>query len=171
MSALPTALLLAFLLGLSPQSAGETPVALAAFADELALSALEDDAAEMLMEAGIEGAISARIKTLESLEAKAQRKGIAPEALLDRIGLRVQVASVDDCYAVLEQLHDRYTPIPGSQDDYIASPKANGYQSLHTAVRTPIGIAEFQVRTPGMHDHAEHGGAAHRGYKAAQRSA
>lgn len=171
MSALPTAMLLALLLGLAPQSAADAPIELAAFADEIALSALEDDAAEMLTEAGLEGTISARIKTPESLAAKAQRKGVAPEALLDRIGLRVLVDSADDCYAVMEQIHSRYLPVPDSQDDYITSPKGNGYQSLHTAVHTPIGIAEFQVRTAAMHAHAEHGGAAHSRYKAAQRSA
>ena len=56
----------------------------------------------------------------------------------------------------------------GASDDYIAHPKPNGYQSLHTAVQTPVGVAEFQVRTHAMHQHAEHGGAAHSVYKALQ---
>ena len=87
------------------------------------------------------------------------------------MGLRIQVATEADCYAVLAALHDRYAPVPDSQDDYIAHPKANGYQSLHTAVRTPLGVAEFQIRTPQMHAHAEHGGASHARYKAAQKVA
>ncbi|MFT5679954.1 MAG: GTP pyrophosphokinase [Myxococcota bacterium] len=171
MSALHTALLIALLLGLAPQGAEDTTPQLVAFADEIALSALEDDAAEMLTDAGLHASISARIKTPKSLAAKAERKGLIPDAVLDRIGLRVQVDSVADCYAVLTEIHSRYVPVSGSQDDYIAHPKANGYQSLHTAVHTPIGIAEFQIRTPAMHAHAEHGGASHSHYKAAQRSA
>jgi (p)ppGpp synthase/HD superfamily hydrolase len=171
MSALPTALLVALLLGLAPQRDQDVTPELVALADELTLSALEDDAAELLEEAGVTGTISARIKTPESLAAKAQRKGLAPEAVLDRVGLRLVVGSVADCYTALEHLHSRYAPVPDSQDDYIAHPKPNGYQSLHTAVLTPIGIAEFQIRTAAMHAHAERGGAAHSRYKAAQRTA
>ena len=167
MSTLQTALLVALLL--APWGAPDDTGSRAALADELALSSLEDAARAMLAESGLSGTISARAKSPESLAEKARRKGMRPDEVLDRVGLRVQVDTVEDCYALFEQIHSRYPPVPGSQDDYIAHPKANGYQSLHTAVRTPFGVAEFQVRTPQMHAHAEHGGAAHASYKAEQR--
>lgn len=168
MSTLQTALLVALLL--APWSAQVEPAPQHSLVDELALSTLEDAASVMLSEAGVSGTISARIKSPESLADKARRKGLRPDEVLDRVGLRVQVDSVADCYAVFEQLHSRYLPVPDSQDDYIAHPKANGYQSLHTAVRTPMGVAEFQIRTLEMHEHAEHGGASHVSYKSAQRA-
>ena len=167
MSTLQTALLVALLL--APWGVSDDVGARPPLADALALSALEDAAHAMLAESGLIGTVSARAKSPESLAEKARRKGMRPDEVLDRVGLRVQVDTVEDCYAVFEQLHSRYQPVPGSQDDYIAHPKANGYQSLHTAVRTPFGVAEFQVRTPQMHAHAEHGGAAHALYKAEQR--
>ena len=168
MSTPQTALLVALLL--LSWGAPQRPEPAAVQGDSIALSSLEEDAALLLRESGLRGTLSARVKTPESLEDKARRKGLRPDEVLDRVGLRVQVDTVADCYAVLEALHSRYQPIPGSQDDYIAHPKANGYQSLHTAVLTPIGIAEFQIRTAGMHAHAEHGGAAHASYKAEQRA-
>jgi GTP pyrophosphokinase len=166
MSTLQTALLVALLL--APWGAQTDSAPQRSFVDEIALSTLEDAAIAMLSESGLRGSISARVKSPESLADKARRKGMRPDEVLDRVGLRVQVDTVEDCYAVFDQLHSRYLPVPGSQDDYIAHPKANGYQSLHTAVRTPVGVAEFQIRTPEMHAHAEHGGAAHASYKAEQ---
>jgi len=166
MSTLQTALLVALLL--APWGPQSEPSLQRSSVDEIALSTLEDAASTLLSEAGLSGTISARVKSPESLADKARRKGMRPDDVLDRVGLRVQVDTVAECYAVFEQLHSRYSPIPGGQDDYIAHPKANGYQSLHTAVRTPVGVAEFQIRTPEMHAHAEHGGAAHASYKAAQ---
>jgi GTP pyrophosphokinase len=166
MSTLQTALLVALLL--APWGAQTDSVPQRSLVDEIALSTLEDAAIAMLTESGLRGSISARVKSPESLADKARRKGMRPDEVLDRVGLRVQVDTVEDCYAVFDQLHSRYLPVPGSQDDYIAHPKANGYQSLHTAVRTPVGVAEFQIRTPEMHAHAEHGGAAHASYKAGQ---
>lgn len=133
-----------------------------------ALDGLQHEARMLLDEVGVEGLLTARVKTPESVAAKAARKGLHPDQVLDRIGLRVCVDGIDDCYAVLDAVHARYAPIVGSQDDYIANPKPNGYQSLHTAVLTPMGVAEFQVRTHGMHHHAESGGAAHDRYKASQ---
>ena len=86
--------------------------------------------------------------------------------------LRVIVAEVKDCYAALAWVHQQFAPIAEEFDDYIARPKPNGYQSLHTVVRDGDGTGrpiEMQIRTHAMHDHAEHGVAAHWGYKEAGR--
>lgn len=131
------------------------------------LALLEHDTQGLLAELGVSATVSSRHKSAESLAAKAARKGIAPHQVLDRLALRVRVADEADCYRVFDALLARHRPVAGSIDDYIAQPKANGYQSLHAAVVTPLGIAEFQVRTHTMHHHAEHGAAAHDRYKAA----
>ena len=171
MTALQTALLVA-LLGLSPLgSADVSDPYILAFTNEITISALEDDVVSMLETVGLTGSITARIKTPESLAAKAARKGLSPDQVLDRVGMRVQMDSIEACYTIFAQINSHYTPVPGSQDDYIAHPKANGYQSLHTAVHTPFGVVEYQIRTPQMHEHAERGGAAHGRYKATQRAA
>lgn len=115
---------------------------------------------------GGDAIVTARVKSAHSTLQKMQRKNLAVDEVLDRIGLRLRVASVDDCYALLDRLHERYEPVAGSFDDYIASPKPNGYQSLHTAVIVPgLGVTEFQVRTHDMHREAESGAAAHWRYK------
>ena len=88
---------------------------------------------------------------------------------MDRIGMRVIVKSVPECYAVLGLLHSHFKPIPGTFNDYIGLPKDNGYQSLHTCVYPVREIShkpiEFQIRTELMHMEAEHGTAAHWRYK------
>ena len=88
---------------------------------------------------------------------------------MDRVGLRIIVASVPECYTILGLLHTHFRPIPGTFDDYIGLPKNNGYQSLHTCVYPVREIShkpiEFQVRTDLMHQEAEHGTAAHWRYK------
>jgi GTP pyrophosphokinase len=117
---------------------------------------------------GIAAEVQGRPKHLYSIHKKMQGKDLALDRVFDLRALRVIVASVADCYAVLARLHEIYTPVPGEFDDYIAKPKPNGYQSLHTVVLGPDERAmEVQIRTREMHDHAEHGVAAHWAYKEA----
>ena len=97
-----------------------------------------------------------------------QGKSLSLERVFDLRALRVVVSDVADCYAVLARLHELYTPLAGEYDDYIARPKPNGYQSLHAVVAGADGKAmEVQIRTRAMHEHAEHGVAAHWAYKEA----
>jgi (p)ppGpp synthase/HD superfamily hydrolase len=97
------------------------------------------------------------------------RLGISFQDVMDRTGLRIIVPSVEACYTVLGLLHDHFRPIPGTFDDYIAFPKENGYQSLHTCVYSVSDVShkpiEFQIRTTAMHQEAEFGMAAHWLYK------
>jgi GTP pyrophosphokinase len=131
---------------------------------ETARAALQAD----LYAQGIAAEVQGRPKHLYSIHKKMQGKGLALDRVFDLRALRVIVASVADCYAVLARLHELYTPVPGEFDDYIAKPKPNGYQSLHTIVLGPDErVMEVQIRTREMHDHAEHGVAAHWAYKEA----
>ena len=135
---------------------------------ELAVEFVRHQVAGILRQAGLDSAVQGRPKHLYSIWRKMQGKSLPFEKVLDIRALRVIVAAVPDCYAALSALHQRYRPLSGEFDDYIARPKPNGYQSLHTVVLgdddRPV---EVQIRTQAMHDHAEHGVAAHWAYKEA----
>jgi len=119
-----------------------------------------------LAEVGIEADIAGRPKHIYSIWKKMQRKGGEFSTLYDIRALRVLVADVAACYAALGIVHSLWPPLPSEFDDYIARPKGNQYQSLHTAVVGPEGkTLEVQIRSHEMHAHAERGVAAHWRYK------
>jgi len=117
---------------------------------------------------GMTAHVSGRPKHIYSIVKKMRGKSLVFDKVYDVRALRVVVASVPECYAALGWVHDRFTSIAEEFDDYIAKPKGNGYQSLHTVVRDASGQpTEIQIRTQAMHDHAENGVAAHWAYKEA----
>lgn len=110
--------------------------------------------------------IDRRIKSSYSLYKKLRRKGWNAEEIYDLVALRAIVSSVSDCYQALGAIHSHWRPVPGRIKDYIAVPKPNGYQSLHTAVFSGDGqIVEVQIRTSEMHEFNEYGVASHHSYK------
>jgi GTP diphosphokinase / guanosine-3',5'-bis(diphosphate) 3'-diphosphatase len=120
-----------------------------------------------LGEAGIEAEVYGREKHLYSVYRKMQEKSLAFSEVFDIYGFRVIVRDVPACYLALGALHSLYKPIPGKFKDYIAIPKANGYQSLHTTLFGPFGTpVEVQIRTREMHQLADAGVASHWLYKA-----
>jgi GTP pyrophosphokinase len=124
-------------------------------------------AAELQIE-GIAAQVTGRPKHIYSIVKKMRGKSLGFDQLYDIRALRIVVNSVPDCYAALSWVHSQFQPLTEEFDDYIAKPKPNGYQSLHTIVRNTAGQAiEIQIRTQAMHDHAEHGVAAHWAYKEA----
>jgi GTP pyrophosphokinase len=113
-----------------------------------------------------ENTTQSRIKRKYSLYKKLQRKDMDIEKIYDIVALRVLVPTIEDCYKVLGIVHNMWRPFPGRIKDYIAVPKMNGYQSIHTTIFTGDGgITEIQIRTPKMHHEAEYGIAAHFAYK------
>lgn len=116
----------------------------------------------------ISASVQGRPKHIYSIVKKMRGKSLDFDQVFDIRALRVLVPTIKDCYAALSWVHEEFQPIVEEFDDYIAHPKPNGYQSLHTVVRDEAGKAvEIQIRTQAMHDHAEHGVAAHWAYKEA----
>ncbi|MBF0427277.1 MAG: bifunctional (p)ppGpp synthetase/guanosine-3',5'-bis(diphosphate) 3'-pyrophosphohydrolase, partial [Magnetococcales bacterium] len=119
-----------------------------------------------LRKLGVVGTVSGREKHLYSIWTKMARRGATLDSLFDLIAYRIIVKKKADCYLVLGMIHNDFRPIPGRFKDYIALPKSNGYQSLHTVVFGPFDQQiEVQIRTEKMHEVAESGVAAHWVYK------
>ncbi len=125
---------------------------------------LEDE----LKAQGMAATVLGRPKHIYSIVKKMRGKSLGFEQVYDIRALRIVVESIPDCYSALAWVHSQFTPLPEEFDDYIARPKINGYQSLHTIVRDQSGQPiEIQIRTRAMDDHAELGVAAHWAYKEA----
>jgi GTP pyrophosphokinase len=119
-----------------------------------------------LQAAGIDGEVTGRAKHIYSIWRKMKRKGIDFSQVYDIRAVRILVPTVRDCYTVLGIVHSLWRNIPHEFDDYIASPKENGYRSLHTAVMGPENkVLEIQIRTHTMHEESEYGVCAHWRYK------
>jgi guanosine-3',5'-bis(diphosphate) 3'-pyrophosphohydrolase len=130
------------------------------------VQAVIDSVNEDLKSGKIKGQVVGRPKQYYSIYQKMVVRGREFTEIYDLVGIRVLVNNIRDCYAVLGAIHARWNPIPGRFKDYIATPKFNLYQSLHTTVIGPKGRAvEIQIRTPEMHQRAEFGVAAHWKYK------
>lgn len=133
------------------------------------LQILKDGLQILLERSAIKGEIQGRVKSLYSLHAKVERSGRSVKSIMDRIGLRIIVNSITECYKVIGIIHSHFRSIPCCFDDYISSPKENGYQSLHTCIFPVRNISykpvELQIRTKLMNNEAEFGVAAHFKYK------
>jgi GTP pyrophosphokinase/guanosine-3',5'-bis(diphosphate) 3'-pyrophosphohydrolase len=127
---------------------------------------VQKDVLKAFSTARIKIGISGREKTVFSIYRKMREKHVGFTQVNDVFGFRITVPSLPECYLALGVLHQLYKPVPGRFKDYIAIPKANGYQSLHTTLVSPLGTpVEFQIRTEAMHAVAEKGIAAHWMYK------
>ncbi|MGN0481948.1 MAG: RelA/SpoT family protein [Lachnospiraceae bacterium] len=129
---------------------------------------LVEEVRESMKEAGIKSEVSGRAKHFFSIYKKMVNQNKTIDQIYDLFAIRIIVDSVKDCYAALGVIHEKYKPIPGRFKDYIAMPKPNMYQSLHTTLIGPTGQPfEIQIRTTAMHRTAEYGIAAHWKYKEA----
>jgi len=127
---------------------------------------IQKDVEKAFAAAKLKAAIFGREKTLYSIYTKMREKHLSFAQVSDIFGFRIVVGTLPECYMALGVLHQLMKPVPGRFKDYIAIPKANGYQSLHTTLVSPLGTAvEFQIRTEPMHAVAEKGIAAHWLYK------
>ena len=135
-------------------------------AREAFVQSIVDEVKAHLDEAGIEATVGGRVKHFFSIYKKMVNQDKTVDQIYDLFAVRIIVDSVKDCYAALGIIHEIYTPIPGRFKDYIAMPKPNMYQSLHTTLMSSIGQPfEIQIRTQEMHKTAEYGIAAHWKYK------
>ena len=126
---------------------------------------------QRLKESNIIAVVKYRQKNIHSIYRKMKEKKLSFKELTDVFGVRIMTESVDDCYRVLGVMHNLYKPLPGKFKDYLAIPKANGYQSLHSSLFGPHGVAvEVQIRTVEMDYFAESGIAAHWIYKEGETS-
>ncbi len=133
---------------------------------ETFLGKMQQTISDKLKEAGIQARVESRIKRLYSIHKKLQRQHISVDQVYDLCAMRVITRSLQDCYAVLGIIHNLWRPVPGRIKDFIAMPRPNFYQSLHTSVITEEGTPfEIQIRTEDMHKMAEEGIAAHWKYK------
>lgn len=143
--------------------------------DDKCLNLIMEGVTRLLKRKGIKGVVQGRTKSLYSIHCKMTRLKTDLHRIMDRIGIRIIVCTVPECYGVLGLLHSHYRPIPGTFDDYIGLPKDNGYQSLHTCVYPIRHVShkpvEFQIRTELMHMEAEYGVAAHWRYKNSEATA
>jgi RelA/SpoT family (p)ppGpp synthetase len=130
------------------------------------LNRIEDRIEKALKEAGIPAKVAGRKKHLYSIYRKMSRKALSLSEIADVFGFRLTMSDVGDCYRALGIVHQLYKPMPGRFKDYIAIPRVNGYQSLHTVLLGPNGVPiEVQIRTEEMDMVAESGVAAHWQYK------
>ena len=135
---------------------------------EIYMAAAVQDVQAALRRQGVDAQVSGRPKHIYSIVKKMRGKSLHFDRVFDIRALRIVVPDVDSCYAALAYVHQQYSPILEEFDDYIAKPKPNGYQSLHTVVRDADGLTmEIQIRSHAMHEHAESGVAAHWAYKEA----
>ncbi len=127
---------------------------------------VQRDVEKSFTQAKLKAQVYGREKTLFSIYRKMREKHLSFAQVSDIFGFRIVVSTLPECYLALGVLHQLYKPLPGRFKDYIAIPKTNGYQSLHTTLVSPLGTAvEFQIRTEPMHAVAEKGIAAHWMYK------
>ena len=135
---------------------------------EAQVTQLRQSLSDQLLAQGIAAQVQGRPKHIYSIIKKMRGKSLDFSQVRDLRALRVIVGTVEDCYRVLSWVHAQMTPLENEFDDYIAKPKSNGYQSLHTVVSDTLGrVVEIQIRTHAMHAHAEFGVAAHWAYKEA----
>jgi GTP pyrophosphokinase len=133
---------------------------------ERAMAQIVEAMRGLMSQQSISAEVTGRPKHIYSIWKKMERKEVALDQVYDLRAVRVVVKDVPTCYVALGAIHNRWKPIPGEFDDYIATPKENFYQSLHTAVVYDDGkTVEVQIRTPEMHENAEYGIAAHWRYK------
>jgi GTP pyrophosphokinase len=135
---------------------------------EAAVEKIRSQLETELTHQGIRAQVQGRPKHIYSIVKKMRGKSLNFDQVFDIRALRIIVPNVPDCYAALSWVHSQFSPMTAEFDDYIAKPKGNGYQSLHTVVRDASGQAiEVQIRTQEMHQHSEYGVAAHWVYKEA----